>query len=294
MKKNKNGASHKYKTKKNLSKKSNTRWQSLIAFFLPFLFFTFSFNLRPGIPQARPVKALSEIVQIDTEKKLPPVHQKIVETKKILPAYLLSPKQLKVAGKVIYKGSKRKKKIALTFDDGPTKLTLKFLKVLSQENAPATFFLIGWRARDYPELVKKISLAGHEIGVHTYSHSDLSRLEPKRQQKEIVNTLRILKKYSQQPVLWIRPPYGKYNVHTLKICKKINRGIAFWTIDSNDYKKPGIKKIWKKVLAEARNGSIILMHETSTQTLAALPKIIGTLKKQGYELVTFSQLVAEY
>ncbi len=230
---------------------------------------------------------------IDAEKNPLPVHQKIVETKKFLPAYLLSPKQLKIAGKVISKGSKRKKKIALTFDDGPTKLTLKFLKALSKEDVPATFFLIGWRARAYPEIVKKISQEGHEIGVHTYSHFDLSKLDTKRQQKEIVNTLRFLKKYSLQPVLWIRPPYGRYNAQTLKICKKINRGIALWTVDSDDYKKPGVKKIEEKVLTEARNGSVILMHETSNQSLAALPKIIRVLKKQGYEIVTFSQLVAE-
>lgn len=292
MKKTKNNVNYKYKGKESLSKKTTNRWQTLLAFSLPFFFFTFSFSFSPGVPLAQPVKALKTKVWIDTEKEPPPAHQKIVETKKILPAYLLSPKQLKIAGKVVSRGSSSKKKIALTFDDGPTKLTLKFLKILSRENVTATFFLVGWRARDYPELVKKISLDEHEIGIHTYSHADLSLLKPRLQQKEIINTLRILKKCSQQPINWVRPPYGRFNAQTLKICKKINRGIALWSIDSNDYQMPGVKEIRKKVLAEAKNGSVILMHETSKQSLAALPKIIRELKKQGYEFVTFSQLAA--
>lgn len=293
MKKTENSASYKYKAKKRRSKNSNHRWQSLIAFFLPFFFFTYSFNFQPGAPQVKPVKALKEKVLVDMEKKPLPAHQKIVETKKILPIHLLPPQQLNFGGKVIHKGSKKKKKVALTFDDGPTKLTPYILKVLSQEGVSATFFLIGWRARAYPQLVRMISVSGHEIGAHTYSHLDLSSLTPKDQQKEILSTLQVLQKYSRQPIIWIRPPYGRYNSQTLKISKEIHRGIALWSVDSEDYRKLGAQKISEKVLAEAQNGSVILMHETSPETLSTLPKIIQVLKKRGYELVTFSQLAAD-
>lgn len=292
MKKRKNRSVIKYKGNKVLSKKRKERWQTLIAFSLPFLFFSFSF--KQGVPIASPVKTIREIVVFEPEKKTPPAHKEIVETKKVLPAYLLSPSQIKIAGKVASSGNKKKNKIALTFDDGPTKLTPKILKILSQEGVPATFFMLGWRARANPEMVKKVSQAGNEIGAHTFNHRELSKLKPSQQKKEIALTIKFLQKYSQQPVLWIRPPFGKYNSSTLKICRKMKRGIALWSVDSLDYQRKGVKQIIKNTVHQTKNGSVILMHETTTQTVAALPKIIRALKKRGFKFVTFSQLMADF
>ncbi len=243
---------------------------------------------------ARPAKTIREKVVFEEGEKISPAHEEILVRRKLLPVYLFSPGQIKIAGKVIHSGSKKKKKVALTFDDGPTKLTPKILKILASENVPATFFMLGWRARVYPEMVRKVSRAGNEIGAHTFNHRELSKLNPGKQKKEIVLTIKILQKQSNQPVLWVRPPFGEYNSHTLKICRNLKRGIALWSVDSLDYQRKGEKKIIKNVVSQTKNGSIILMHETTTQTIAALPKIIRALKKQGFKFVTFSQLALDF
>jgi peptidoglycan/xylan/chitin deacetylase (PgdA/CDA1 family) len=190
----------------------------------------------------------------------------------------------------------RKREVALTFDDGPGEYTSKVLRVLARMHAPATFFVIGRLARAYPRLVAAEARAGFEVGDHTETHPFMAALSPAQQQGEITGAADAIRAAgAPSPRLW-RPPYGSFDAATLRTLHRLRMLMVLWSVDTSDYAQPGVARIAYTAVSGARPGAIILMHDGGgdrSETVAALPRVIGRLRQRGFKLVTVAQLVAD-
>lgn len=178
-----------------------------------------------------------------------------------------------------------KGKVALTFDDGPSKYSKDLVNVLKKYNAGGTFFYIGTRVKQYPEYVRYTKKNGYSIGSHSMTHAKFTKLPIKSQEKEILQTDQLIKKITGDSVVLFRPPYGAKNNSTIKLAEKYDLDIVLWKIDTLDWKSRNAKKILQAVKKEKASGSIILLHE-SQATLEALPDIIEYLQKKDLEIVS--------
>lgn len=182
-----------------------------------------------------------------------------------------------------------KKYIALTFDDGPyTPVTNKILDVLADNNAKATFFIVGNRAELYPESVKRAYQMGCEIGNHTYSHADLCSKSHATIQKELRMCSHVIYNITGAGEKLFRPTGGK-NDSTLRC--DAHMPLILWSVDTMDWSHQNSKKTVKHVLDNVCDGSIILMHDLIPSTADACRELVPELKKRGYELVTVSELM---
>lgn len=201
-------------------------------------------------------------------------------------------------GDIVWEVPTDQKYIALTFDDGPDpQQTIEILKLLEQHNAKATFFLIGDRVEEHPEIVRQELKLGHEIANHSFTHPSFRGIPVSRMEKELTRTQEaIFKATGQQPTLF-RPPGGYYNDNIVYLAKQHHLQTVLWSWhqDTKDWQSPGVSKIVENVLDHTRNGDIVLMHDfvhNSTQTQKALEIILPELKKRGYTFVTVSELLS--
>lgn len=196
---------------------------------------------------------------------------------------------------VIISGKTDFKKIALTFDDGPhPSKTDKILDLLEQYHIHATFFVIGQNVAAYPQVVLREIEEGHEIGNHTYSHKSLYRCQKDTVEKEIISTEEILLEKTGYVPRVFRPPEGAYTCDILDVANRMNYDVILWTIDTRDWAKASTNRIVETVENKVKNGSIILMHDytsNGTHTLEALKILIPKLIDMGYEFVTVSELI---
>ena len=195
----------------------------------------------------------------------------------------------------IKNGSRDKKLIALTFDDGPhPKETNQVLDVLNKYNVKGTFFIAGKHANWYPNPLVRASKEGHEIGNHTFNHPDITNLTNAQLEEEILKCEEILIKLTGKKPTLFRPPYGSYKQEELaSIAKKLNYKIVLWTtVDARDWQNPAAEVIANKIINNAKNGDIILLHDYATNnTVAALDILIPKMMDQGFEFVTVSQII---
>jgi peptidoglycan/xylan/chitin deacetylase (PgdA/CDA1 family) len=180
------------------------------------------------------------------------------------------------------------KKVALTFDDGPNPdSTTAILNVLKKYDAKATFFVLGSRVDFYPDLVERMVQEGHEIGNHSWSHKDLTKITPEAVKKELGMTAEAVEKAAGVAPIAVRPPYGATNERVNQI---IGAPPVLWSVDTLDWKSHNPKAICDIVKRDAKDGTIILMHDIHKTTADALEEVIVYLQKQGYELVTINEL----
>ena len=196
----------------------------------------------------------------------------------------------------VTKGQTTQKVIALTFDDGSDgKNTDKILKILKDNNVPATFFLTGSGAHAHPQFIKNIVHAGHEIGNHSYTHPHFTQLSAAQITSELQKTeakIQSLTGKTTKPLF--RPPYGEYDAKTLQAVG--NAGYThsiMWTVDTLDWKGTSASAITKRVMDKLTPGAIVLMHtgEGAPGTPAALPGMIQQLKAKGYTFVTVGNML---
>ncbi|GAA2815236.1 polysaccharide deacetylase family protein [Kribbella solani] len=170
-------------------------------------------------------------------------------------------------GKVLY----------LTFDDGPQHVwTPRVLAVLRKHNAHATFFVLGIQVAQFPELVTAERAAGHRVGNHTFDHKTLTLLPEAKIRQEIAGGVRSK---------CLRPPTGATNAKIQAIAAAYHQRQVLWDVDTRDWEKPGAARVEHAILAGARPGAIILMHDGGgdrSQTVAALDRALTKLSKQGY------------
>jgi peptidoglycan-N-acetylglucosamine deacetylase len=184
--------------------------------------------------------------------------------------------------------------VAMTFDDGPSAAnTPRLLDMLKQRNIKATFFLIGQNVAANPDIVRRILAEGHEIGNHTWTHPQLSKLSDDRVTTEITKTQEAIKEASGFTPTLLRPPYGAITPRQREwIENQFALSVILWSVDPLDWKRPGPSVVTQRILSQARPGAIILSHDIHKQTIDAMPATLDGLIAKGYKFATVSQLIA--
>ena len=178
--------------------------------------------------------------------------------------------------------------IAITFDDGPTPgVTPLILDILRRQEVKATFFVLGQQVQAYPDLLKRSFAEGHEIGNHTWSHQDLSRLLPSDVRAQLELTQQTIMKNGVPTPKIFRPPYG---VIDDMIAMQNHLTVVRWNIDPEDWKIKHAGRISERIIAQARPGGIVLLHDVDPATAHALEPTLVALKPR-YQFVTVSKLL---
>ncbi len=184
-----------------------------------------------------------------------------------------------------------RKRVALTFDDGPDSMTPDYLGALARLGVRATFFLIGENAAREPGLVRQYRRDGHEVGGHGWSHHPFSTMTGQRLRDELARTEAVLGASEGLPRL-VRPPKGAMSIGALLGLAAAGFTTVLWSVDSDDCRGRDPRIIERRVVPGAvAPGDIVLMHELQPWTLQALPLVVHTLRKDGWELVTVSELM---
>jgi peptidoglycan/xylan/chitin deacetylase (PgdA/CDA1 family) len=186
------------------------------------------------------------------------------------------------------------KRVALTFDDGPwPNTTDAVLRELKAAKAKATFFVVGRQVAAREALVRRVIAAGMEIGSHSYSHKYLGSAEDGLVRSEIRKADTAIARVTGAAPLWYRPAGGQTNADVFSEAHARDHRVVLWTVDPEDWRRPGAKRIADRVLAGVRPGAVILMHDGGgdrRQTVAAVRTILRGLKKRGYQAVTLGEL----
>ena len=185
-----------------------------------------------------------------------------------------------------------KKCVALTFDAAwGNEDTDTLLSILKEYEAPATFFVTGQWAEKFPEDVKKLYDAGHDIANHSDSHPHITgrSYDELKSDTESCNK-KIEEIIGEAPMLY-RGPYGEYNNTLIEMLHDINMYYIQWDVDSLDWKDPEPSQLVKNVTDKVKSGSIVLLHNGAKNTPEALPSILKTLKDEGFEFVLVKDLI---
>ncbi|MCX4764198.1 glycosyltransferase [Streptomyces sp. NBC_01275] len=196
------------------------------------------------------------------------------------------------------------KTIALTFDDGPNPTwTPQVLEILQKYDVPGTFFLVGSMVSRYPSIVKDMVEEGNEVGIHTFTHVDLSYQSDARVKREMTQTQLALAGAAGITTTLFRAPYSSetdaIDNYSWPVYKKLGEDgytSVFVDTDSDDWKKPGVSKIIKWATPEDGEGASVLFHDAGgerSQTIKALPKYIKKMKAAGYTFTTISGVMQE-
>lgn len=194
----------------------------------------------------------------------------------------------------IYCVDTEKKQVALTFDAAwGNEDTARILEILKQNDIQVTFFMTGGWVEKYPEDVKAILNAGHDLGNHSENHKNMTQLSDEQCQEEIQKVHTKVQELTGYEMYLFRPPYGDYDNHVISSAGKSGYYSIQWDVDSLDWKDYGVDSILKNVLENEhlRKGSIILCHNGAKYTADALERLIAGLKEQGYEIVPVSRLI---
>ena len=196
-------------------------------------------------------------------------------------------------GTQLYRNGPSRREVAIGFDDGPYTDTPAFVRMLERSHATATFFMIGRQVSStYRETMLHELRAGDVLGDHSFSHPDMTRTADPRGQLE--RTLAVIRAQTGYTPCVFRPPYGDVNASVVRLASSLGMATVGWNVDPSDYAQPGTAAIVQRVLAQVRPGSIIISHDGGGprgQTLAAYPRIIATLHRRGYRVVTIPELL---
>jgi len=194
----------------------------------------------------------------------------------------------------LFCGDGDRKEVAITFDDGPhPAYTPRLLAILKQYHAKATFFVVGERARQYPELIRAEVAAGHNVGNHTYHHVDLTKIPSEYVAAEVKACGSVIRHITGRAPHLFRPPGGNYDRQVASVADVLGYTMVLWSNDPGDYASPGGKVIESRVLGNIRGGSVILIHDGIEQTIEVLPRILKYLDDHGYECVTVDEMMQE-
>lgn len=186
------------------------------------------------------------------------------------------------------------KKVALSFDAAwGNEDTKRILEILKKENIKVTFFMTGGWVDAYPDDVKQIAAAGHDIGNHSEHHKEMSKLSKTECVSEIEEVHKQVKELTGRDMFLFRPPYGDYNNTLIETANEMDYYPIQWNVDSLDWKEYGVDELVNTVLNNKKlgNGSIILCHNGAKYTADALPKLIKGLRDKGYTIVPVSELI---
>ena len=186
-----------------------------------------------------------------------------------------------------YDETKQRPMIALTFDDGPGEYTEELINCLVENNAKATFFMLGQNVEAYPEIAKELSDAGMELGNHSYSHPDLVTIGADAAAQQVSNTDAALKAATGFEATVMRPPGGSFND---SVKAAIDHPLIIWSIDTRDWATKSEDQTYQVVKDNAQDGSVVLMHDIHEWSVKAAIRMIPDLIAKGFKLVTVSEL----
>jgi peptidoglycan/xylan/chitin deacetylase (PgdA/CDA1 family) len=193
-------------------------------------------------------------------------------------------------GGLFTNGSRSEKRVALTFDDGPSDFTDGFVSALSRKHAVGTFFEVGQEVAGRGASMRRAVAHGDELGDHSFHHSQLPS------ESDIRATADRIEAASGFRPCDFRPPYGSYNSREISAARREGMSTVTWDVDPSDYTRPGSDAIYQRVVSHVQPGSIVIMHDGGgdrSETLAALPRIIDTLRRRGYSFVTVAKMIGE-
>lgn len=192
----------------------------------------------------------------------------------------------------IYSVQTSEKKIAISFDCAwGTDYTSKLLDIMAKEDVRCTFFAVEFWSTKYPNYLKMIDEAGHEIGTHSATHPYMSKLGKEAIIKELTTSSQAIESVTGKKVEVFRPPYGDYDDLLIETAREMGLYTIQWDVDSLDWKDLSANEIYKRVTSRVKSGSIVLFHNQGLHTAEALPNIIKTLKGQGYSFVPIGELI---
>ena len=193
----------------------------------------------------------------------------------------------------IYSVDKGDEKIcAISFDAAwGNEDTEELIKILNDYDVKTTFFVVGSWVDKYPESVKALHDAGHEIMNHSNSHPHMTKISEEKMIEEIEECDKKIEAITGNEVTLFRPPYGDYNAKVIDVMQRQKHYTVQWSVDSLDWKDLTSQEIYKRVTDNIHPGAIVLFHNAAKNTPAALPDILKTLKEQGYKIVPVSELI---
>jgi len=181
--------------------------------------------------------------------------------------------------------------VALTFDDGPGKLTDQFLDVLEKHNVVATFYVIGRQVNSHSETVKRAFDMGNEIANHTWSHVSLEKASAGTIRKQLQDTNNAVEAVTGVKPVNMRPPFGAVNANARNVVKEYDMPLILWSIDPSDYLPRSPANIYNYIMERITDRDIILLHDIHERSLEVTKTLIPSLISKGYQFVTVSELM---
>lgn len=186
----------------------------------------------------------------------------------------------------------KEKKIALTFDDGPSIYTLEVLELLKKFNAKAIFFCIGKNIETHPEIIEKVIEEGHLVGNHSYSHSKFFDFYNAKQiTEELQKTDQLLEKFTSKKINFFRPPYGVTTPSIRRALKITGHKVIGWNIRSLDGGTTDVELILNRIKKRVSPGGIVLLHDTGKHSVLVLEQFLQFLQQNNYQVVPIEELL---
>lgn len=185
--------------------------------------------------------------------------------------------------------------VSMTFDDGPhPTLTPALLDMLKKRRIRATFYVIGRNAARYPDIIKRMVDEGHEIGNHTWSHPFLTKLGDASVLRQIDRTNEAVYKAVKRIPVTMRPPYGALSRRQrAMLSKERDLPTILWSVDPEDWRRPGSSVVASRIVNRAGPGAIILSHDIHSPTIRAMPTALDGLKDRGFRFATVSMILGQ-
>lgn len=184
---------------------------------------------------------------------------------------------------------KKKKIVALTFDDGPSEYTSKLVDELKKRNVNVTFFVLGENIEKYNNTLKFQFDTGNKIGIHSFEHKLFTKLEKKEIIEQIDKTSNLIESITNEKPNFIRVPYGSRNKNVDEVLKTKNLTDILWTIDSKDWKFQNVNKTYNYILKYFKGNEIILMHDSFDTSVKTAIKLVDRLLSKKYTFVTIDK-----
>lgn len=192
----------------------------------------------------------------------------------------------------IYNVQTEEKKVAFTMNCAWNADDIdRILETLKNNDVHITFFMVGNWVDKYPEAVKKIFEAGHEIGSHSNTHPHANSLTSEKNLEEIKLSVSKIEKITGQKTNLYRAPYGEYNDTVIQTAQKNGYYTIQWNLDTLDYEGLTGDEMWNRLCDKLNNGAIILSHNGTKYTADSLDMLIKNIKAKGFEMVTVSELI---
>lgn len=192
----------------------------------------------------------------------------------------------------IYSVQTEENKVAISFDAawGADK-TREIMAICKEYNVNATFFLVGFWIEKYPDMVKEIYNNGFEIGIHSNTHPDMTKLNRDEIRNELKTNIELIENLTNFTPKLFRPPYGYYNNTLIEVCEELGLSCIEWSVDSLDWKGLSANEIATRVTTKTKNGSIVLFHNNSDNIIEGLKMVLEYFKCNQTQAVPIGELI---